>query len=379
MFSRLTDLGSVSGVLPWLRAHCPAMMPGWVWQGVMLFVRFPKIDLMPHDLITQLLRVLAIETKQEKAMVHADPTELTLSGLEAFSFDYVVKWPLSLIINRCALGSRARSCPRGYWLLGRALPHEPRVGRLGQPQLPSARWSHLVLCSQESPDALPDALQTHVLLQARGAAAVQRLDQQQDGQAALPALRQVVRAGAQAGPAPCTPAQTCGTRPRPPPPRVCAACTRGRPRPLQGVERWHGGSRRPAADALACRFAGAFTLRQRMLNFVQNVQYYMMLEVVEPTWHVLEKSLRSVSSVQPAPRLGVCRAGSGRQGPGPTAPRRGGSMPRTPGLRLLEERILPSEPRRWAGTPFRARGPSAKNVTSPNSRTKSTASTVFCL
>lgn len=60
----------------------------------------PKIDLMPHDLITQLLRVLAIETKQEKAMVQADPTELSLSGLEAFSFDYVVKWPLSLIINR---------------------------------------------------------------------------------------------------------------------------------------------------------------------------------------------------------------------------------------------------------------------------------------
>lgn len=65
-----------------------------------LFFVFLKIDLMPHDLITQLLRVLAIETKQEKAMVHADPTELTLSGLEAFSFDYVVKWPLSLIINR---------------------------------------------------------------------------------------------------------------------------------------------------------------------------------------------------------------------------------------------------------------------------------------
>lgn len=55
---------------------------------------------MPHDLITQLLRVLAIETKQEKAIISADPTELTLSGLEAFSFDYIVKWPLSLIINR---------------------------------------------------------------------------------------------------------------------------------------------------------------------------------------------------------------------------------------------------------------------------------------
>lgn len=61
---------------------------------------FPQIELMPHDLITQLLRVLAIETKQEKAMVHAEPSELALSGLEAFSFDYVVKWPLSLIINR---------------------------------------------------------------------------------------------------------------------------------------------------------------------------------------------------------------------------------------------------------------------------------------
>ncbi|XP_052516602.1 gamma-tubulin complex component 2 isoform X4 [Budorcas taxicolor] len=103
-----------------------------------------KIDLMPHDLITQLLRVLAIETKQEKAMVHADPTELTLSGLEAFSFDYVVKWPLSLIINR---------------------------------------------------------------------------------------------------------------------------------------------------------FAGAFTLRQRMLNFVQNIQYYMMFEVMEPTWHILEKNLRAASNI----------------------------------------------------------------------------------
>lgn len=43
------------------------------------------------------------------------------------------------------------------------------------------------------------------------------------------------------------------------------------------------------------RFAGAFTLRQRMLNFVQNIQYYMMFEVMEPTWHILEKNLKSVS------------------------------------------------------------------------------------
>lgn len=59
---------------------------------------------MPHDVITQLLRVLAIETKQEKAIINAEPTDVALSGLEAFSFDYIVKWPLSLIINRsCAV------------------------------------------------------------------------------------------------------------------------------------------------------------------------------------------------------------------------------------------------------------------------------------
>lgn len=59
-----------------------------------------QIDLMPHDVITQLLRVLAIETKQEKAIINAEPADVALSGLEAFSFDYIVKWPLSLIINR---------------------------------------------------------------------------------------------------------------------------------------------------------------------------------------------------------------------------------------------------------------------------------------
>lgn len=52
------------------------------------------------------------------------------------------------------------------------------------------------------------------------------------------------------------------------------------------------------------RFAGAFTLRQRMLNFVQNIQYYMMFEVMEPTWHILEKNLKSVSfSFHPVPAL----------------------------------------------------------------------------
>lgn len=66
------------------------------FNSIILF----QIDLMPHDVITQLLRVLAIDTKQEKAIINADSTEVSLSGLEAFSFDYIVKWPLCLIINR---------------------------------------------------------------------------------------------------------------------------------------------------------------------------------------------------------------------------------------------------------------------------------------
>uniref|UniRef100_A0A8D1BDD7 Gamma-tubulin complex component n=1 Tax=Sus scrofa TaxID=9823 RepID=A0A8D1BDD7_PIG len=146
-----------------------------------------KIDLMPHDLITQLLRVLAIETQQEKAMVHADPTELTLSGLEAFSFDYVVTWPLSLIINRKALTR--------YQMLFRHMFYCKHVERQ--------------LCSVWISNKAAKRFSLH-------------------------------------------------------------------------SAKW---------------FAGAFTLRQRMLNFVQNIQSYMMFEVMEPTWHVLEQNLRSASNI----------------------------------------------------------------------------------
>ncbi|XP_048358107.1 gamma-tubulin complex component 2 isoform X1 [Sphaerodactylus townsendi] len=145
-----------------------------------------KVDLMPHDLITQLLRVLAIETKQEKAVISAEPTELSLSGLEAFSFDYVVKWPLSLIISRKALTR--------YQMLFR----------------------HMFYCKH-----------------------VER--------------------------------QLCN---------VWISSKAAKQHSLH-LSKW---------------FAGAFTLRQRMLNFVQNIQYYMMFEVMEPTWHVLEKNLKLQAS-----------------------------------------------------------------------------------
>lgn len=45
------------------------------------------------------------------------------------------------------------------------------------------------------------------------------------------------------------------------------------------------------------RFAAAFALRQRMLNFVQNIQYYMMFEVMEPNWHIMENNLKTVSDL----------------------------------------------------------------------------------
>ncbi|KAM4715310.1 gamma-tubulin complex component 2 [Anableps anableps] len=146
-----------------------------------------KIDLMPHDVITQLLRVLAIETKQEKAIINAEPTDVALSGLEAFSFDYIVKWPLSLIINRKALTR--------YQMLFR----------------------HMFYCKH-----------------------VERL--------------------------------------------LCNVWISNKDFKLYTL---------PSAKW----FAAAFALRQRMLNFVQNIQYYMMFEVMEPTWHVMENNLKTASNI----------------------------------------------------------------------------------
>ncbi|XP_014909785.1 gamma-tubulin complex component 2 [Poecilia latipinna] len=146
-----------------------------------------KIDLMPHDVITQLLRVLAIETKQEKAIINAEPTDGALSGLEAFSFDYIVKWPLSLIINRKALTR--------YQMLFR----------------------HMFYCKH-----------------------VERL--------------------------------------------LCNVWISNKDFKLYTL---------PSAKW----FAAAFALRQRMLNFIQNIQYYMMFEVMEPTWHIMENNLKTASNI----------------------------------------------------------------------------------
>ena len=43
-------------------------------------------------------------------------------------------------------------------------------------------------------------------------------------------------------------------------------------------------------------YLAAFALRQRMLNFVQNFEYYMMFEVVEQNWLMFQSNMENVSS-----------------------------------------------------------------------------------
>ena len=44
-------------------------------------------------------------------------------------------------------------------------------------------------------------------------------------------------------------------------------------------------------------FSAAYGLRQRMLHFLQNIEHYMLFEVLEPNWHVLTQKLRAAESL----------------------------------------------------------------------------------
>jgi len=46
---------------------------------------------------------------------------------------------------------------------------------------------------------------------------------------------------------------------------------------------------------LRAPFATSYCLRQRMMHFLQNFMYYIMVEVIEPNWHQLETQLKTVS------------------------------------------------------------------------------------
>ncbi|KAK2565111.1 Gamma-tubulin complex component 2 [Acropora cervicornis] len=116
-----------------------------------------------------------------------DPTELQISGLEAFSFDYVVKWPVSLILSKKALTK--------YQMLFRHLFYARHVER-----------------------------------------------------------------------------------------QLCNVWVSNKRAKLFTLNSSHW-------------YAAAFALRQRMLHFVQTYEHYMMFEVLEPSWHLMEKSFKTVTNI----------------------------------------------------------------------------------
>ena len=44
-------------------------------------------------------------------------------------------------------------------------------------------------------------------------------------------------------------------------------------------------------------YNNAFALRQRMLNFLQNLLYYITVEVLEPSWQTFVEKIRKVDNV----------------------------------------------------------------------------------
>ncbi|XP_033216784.1 gamma-tubulin complex component 2 isoform X3 [Belonocnema kinseyi] len=144
-----------------------------------------KPELLPYDLQYQMFRILLIQTREEKEFCL--PTDKALSGLEAFVFNYDVKWPVSLVINRKAI-----AC---YQMLFR----------------------HLFYCKH-----------------------IERL--------------------------------------------LCRV--------------WISNKiAKTFTQEAAMAYRQAFSLRQRMLDCIQHLEYYMMVEVIEPNWHLFLNKMSKVSNV----------------------------------------------------------------------------------
>ncbi|XP_020706235.1 gamma-tubulin complex component 2 isoform X3 [Athalia rosae] len=144
-----------------------------------------KPELLPHDLEFQMFRILSIQTRGEKAF--SSQLDTTLTGLEAFVFNYDVKWPVSLIINRNAI-----SC---YQMIFRQLFYCKHIERL--------------LCRVWISNKIAKTF-------------------------------------------------------------TCEA---------------------------AMAYRQAFSLRQRMLDCIQHLEYYMMVEVIEPNWLTFLNKMSKVSNV----------------------------------------------------------------------------------
>eukprot|EP01119_Soliformovum_irregulare_P007743 TRINITY_DN20221_c0_g1_i1.p2 TRINITY_DN20221_c0_g1~~TRINITY_DN20221_c0_g1_i1.p2 ORF type:complete len:213 (-),score=58.17 TRINITY_DN20221_c0_g1_i1:51-689(-) len=44
-------------------------------------------------------------------------------------------------------------------------------------------------------------------------------------------------------------------------------------------------------------FQTSYVLRQKMMHFIQNFEYYMMFEVIEPQWHILDAALKTAKTI----------------------------------------------------------------------------------
>ncbi|GIY30343.1 gamma-tubulin complex component 2 [Caerostris extrusa] len=132
-----------------------------------------RVELLPYDLLTQMFKILQIPTDMQNE--YRNTETMMLTGLEAFVFDYEVKWPLSLVINGKALAY--------YQILFRHLFYCKHIERL---------LGHVWSLNKR---------------------------------------------------------------------------TKSFPR------------------SEICHYASAFALRQRMFNFIQNLDYYLTLEVIEPHWN----------------------------------------------------------------------------------------------
>ncbi|GIY48746.1 gamma-tubulin complex component 2 [Caerostris darwini] len=144
-----------------------------------------RVELLPYDLLTQMFKILQIPTDMQNE--YRNTETMMLTGLEAFVFDYEVKWPLSLVIN------------------GKALAYYQILFR------------HLFYCKH-----------------------IERL---------------------------------LG--------RVWSLNKRTKSFPRSEI----------------CHYASAFALRQRMFNFIQNLDYYLTLEVIEPHWNDFFGKISQVTNV----------------------------------------------------------------------------------
>lgn len=144
-----------------------------------------RVELLPYDLLTQMFKILRIPPEHQ--FEYGNPEDVQLTGLEAFAFDYEVKWPLSLVIN-----GKALAC---YQMLFR----------------------HLFYCKH-----------------------IENL---------------------------------LG--------RVWTLNKRAKSLPPHEIY----------------FYSSAFALRQRMLNFIQNLDYYLTLEVIEPHWSDFFKKISQVTNV----------------------------------------------------------------------------------